>query len=340
MPEPILLSTWSFGQRANAAGWPYLTAATGSSLDAVEHACRASEADPHVKSVGLGGYPDRSGEVTLDAAVMRSPSQCGAVCYVRRFLHPVSIARLVMEKTPHVLLAGDGADRFAQLHGMAPADLLTASARSAWEKWISQHVAARHVDHVAYFPPANIEEKRPLDELAAAADHASHGDRPPHGAPASHSAPASQGADASHDTVGVLAMDAAGGLAGACSTSGTAFKVPGRVGDSPLIGHGLYVDPRVGAAVATGLGELIMGVCGSFLAVEAMRRGAAPLEAAVEVLQRIIESYPPRDEHQVAIIALDRDGRWSSAALRGGYQTAVRTPGRDELVPPERVMLA
>ncbi len=322
MPEPILLSTWSFGQRANAAGWPYLTAATPSSLDAVEHACRASEADPHVMSVGLGGYPDRGGEVSLDAAIMRSPSQCGAVCYVRRFLHPVSIARLVMEKTHHVMLSGDGADRFAQLHGMAPADLLTAPARSAWEKWIAEHVAARCADHAAYFPPANIEEKRPLDSLAAAADHAAHG------------------AGASHDTVGVLAMEAAGGFAGACSTSGTAFKVPGRVGDSPIIGHGLYVDPRVGAAVATGLGELVMGVCGTFLAVEAMRRGAAPLEAAVEVLQRIMDSYPLGDGHQVAIIALDRSGRWSAAALRGGYQTAVRTPSRDELVPPERVMLA
>jgi isoaspartyl peptidase/L-asparaginase-like protein (Ntn-hydrolase superfamily) len=332
MPEPTLLSTWSFGQRANAAGWPYLTSASPSSLDAVEHACRASEADPHVMSVGLGGYPDRAGEVTLDAAIMRSPSQCGSVCYVRRFLHPVSIARLVMEKTPHVMLCGDGADRFAQLHGMAPADLLTAAARSAWEKWLTEHVAARRADHIAYFPSANIEEKKPLDELAAAVDASRGG--------ASHDGRASQGAGASHDTVGVLAMDAAGGFAGACSTSGTAFKVPGRVGDSPLIGHGLYVDPQVGAAVATGLGELIMGVCGTFLAVEAMRRGATPLEAAVEVLGRIIESYPLREEHQVAVIALDRGGRWSSAALRGGYQTAVRTPGRDELVPPERVMLA
>jgi len=318
MFEPILLSTWTFGQRANAAGWPFLTAATPSSLDAVEHACRVSEADPRVMSVGLGGYPDRSGEVTLDAAIMRSPSQCGSVCYVRRFPHPVSIARLVMEKTPHVLLAGDGADRLAQLHGMTPADLLTAEAHSAWQKWISEHAAARCADHLASFSPANIEEQRPPDELAASADHAS----------------------APHDTVGVLAMDAAGELAGACSTSGAAFKVPGRVGDSPIIGHGLYVDPRAGAAVATGLGELVMGVCGTFLAVEAMRRGATPLDAAVEVLQRIIDSYPIRDEHQVALIALDRSGRWSSAALRGGYHTAVRTPSRDELVEPERVMLS
>jgi isoaspartyl peptidase/L-asparaginase-like protein (Ntn-hydrolase superfamily) len=247
-------------------------------------------------SVGLGGYPDRSGEVTLDAAIMRAPSQRGSVCCVRRFMHPVSIARLVMETTPHVLLAGDGADRFAKLQGMTPVDLLTNAARLAWQKWIGQHAAARYADQLASFPPANIEERGPLDQLAAAADDALPDTR------------------ASHDTVAVLARDAAGEMAGACSTSG--------------------------AAVATGAGELVMGVCGTFLAVEAMRPGASPLEAAIEVLGRIIDGYPLRDEHQVAIIAMDRGGRWSSAALRAGCHTAVRTPGRDELVEPERVMLA
>jgi isoaspartyl peptidase/L-asparaginase-like protein (Ntn-hydrolase superfamily) len=314
MPDPILLSTWTLGQQANAAGWPYLTAVPPSSLDAVEHACRAVEADPRVMSVGRGGYPDRSGEVTLDAAIMLAPARCGSVCYVRRFMHPVSIARLVMEKTPHVLLAGDGADRFAKLQGMEPVDLLTDQARAAWQNWLAEHAAARRTDQAAYLPPANIEEKQALDELADT----------PGGA---------------HDTVGVLARDAGGQLAGACSTSGSAFKVPGRVGDSPIIGHGLYVDPVHGAAVATGLGELVMGVCGTFLAVEAMRRGATPLDAAVEVLNRIIHSYPLREEHQVAIITIDGQGRWSSAALRPGFHTAVRTPTRDELVDPERVML-
>jgi isoaspartyl peptidase/L-asparaginase-like protein (Ntn-hydrolase superfamily) len=315
MPEPILLSTWTLGQRANAAGWPHMSGAAASSLDAVEQACRAIEADPHVMSVGLGGYPDRCGEVTLDASIMLAPSRCGSVCYVRRFMHPISIARLVMEKTPHVLLAGDGADRFAKLCDLKPADLLTRQARAAWQKWLGEHPAAQRLDQAAYMPPVNIEEQKPND------------------------GPIDPGDSAAHDTVGVLACDAAGQLAGACSTSGSAFKVPGRVGDSPIIGHGLYVDPRYGAAVATGLGELVMGVCGTFLAVEAMRRGASPAEAAVEVLERIIDSYTLREEHQVAIIAMDCQGRWSSAALRAGYHTAVRTPTRDELVEPERVML-
>ena len=304
MPEPILLSTWSFGQRANAAGWPYLTAATPSSLDAVEHACRASEADPHVMSVGLGGYPDRAGEVSLDAAIMRSPSQCGAVCYVRRYLHPVSIARLVMEKTPTCMLAGEGADRFAQLHGLAPADLAhRAESRAAWQKWISRARGGPLRRPRRLFPAGQYRGEKAV------------------GLSGRRGGPCCDGAD-SHDTVGVLAMDAAGEFAGACSTSGTAFKVPGRVGDSPIIGHGLYVDPRVGAAVATGLGELVMGVCGTFLAVEAMRRGAAPLEAAVEVLERIGQAT------RSARSTRWRSSRWTARAA------GVRPPCAAAITPP------
>ena len=296
VPEPIILSTWRFGQQANAAGWPCLTGERPSALDAAEQACRAVEANPEVTSVGLGGYPDQSGEVTLDASIMLSPAHCGSVCFVRRFLHPVSIARLVMEKSPHTMLAGDGAERFAAGHGQEPTDLLTDLAREAWQKWLVEQ----------------------------------HSDRSP-----SEFHPGNQ----FHDTVGVLALDASGLLAGACSTSGTPMKLPGRVGDSPIIGHGLYVDPRYGAAVATGLGELITGVCGSFLAVELMRRGASPLDAAVGMLQRIIDNYSLCDEHQVGVITLNPTGQWSSAALRPGYYTAVRTVGRDDVIEPDRVIL-
>jgi N4-(beta-N-acetylglucosaminyl)-L-asparaginase len=303
MAIPIVLSTWSFGQRANAAAWPHLAGDSASSLDAVEQACRACEADPRVMSVGLGGYPDQAGEVSLDASIMLSPSRCGAVCFVRRFMHPVSIARLVMEKTSHTMLAGDGAEQFAMLHGMTPTNLLTSQSRDAWQKWLAERPAIGPIDRDAQDASAQAEDR------------------------------------AAHDTIGVLAIDTSGQLAGACSTSGSAFKVPGRVGDSPIVGHGLYVDPSAGAAVATGLGELIMGVCGTFLAVEAMRRGSSPRDAAVEVLQRIIASYTLGKDEQVGIITLDRTGRWSSAALRTGYRTAVRTPERDELVEPEQVML-
>ena len=315
MQEPMLLSTWSFGRKANGAGWPFLVGPNASSLDAVEQACRQVESDPEVLSVGRGGCPDRSGEVSLDASIMQSPSRCGSVCYVRRFEHPVSIARMVMEKLRHVLLAGDGADRFAMRQGVAPSNLLTDEARVMWRQWAVDHPASQYLDDTVYFPPTTQEECYAIvDEEAL-----------PH--------------NQYHDTVGVLAVDAKGQISGACSTSGLPFKVPGRVGDSPIIGQGLYVDPKRGAAVATGMGELVMGVCGSFLAVELMARGAAPADAAREVVERIVNTYQIRDEHQVAIIALSPSGQWSAAALRPGYHTAVRTLARDELVDPECVLL-
>ncbi len=316
MTEPIILSTWSFGQKANAAGWPYLTGPKANSLDAVEQACRAVEADLEVLSVGRGGCPDRSGEVSLDASIMQSPSRCGSVCYVRRFEHPVTIARMVMEKLRHVLLAGDGADRFAMRQGLTPSNLLTDSARAMWQKWAVDHPVSQYLDDTVYFPPTNQTECYAIEDEEAL----------PH--------------NQYHDTVGVLAIDAGGTLSGACSTSGLPFKVPGRVGDSPIIGQGLYVDPHRGGAVATGMGELVMGVCGSFLAVELMGRGASPADAAREVLERIASVYKLRDEHQVAIVAIHPSSQWGAASLRPGYHTAIRTQDRDELVDPECVLLA
>ncbi len=320
MTRPILLSTWSFGMQANEAGWPRLGGPDGSPLDAVEAACRRIESDAGNRTVGKGGYPDRSGQVSLDAAVMLSPARCGAAAYVRRFEHPVTIARLVMEKTPHVMLVGDGAERFAKLHGLTPADLSTEPSREGWRRWIEEHPEAAADNERGYLPPANVEQIG-LDGGTSA---------PPHPAvPPQERLPHNR----THDTVGVLAQDAAGVPAGACSTSGMAYKVPGRVGDSPIIGHGLYVDPPAGAAVATGTGELVMGVCGSFLAVERMRHGATPAEAAEHVIRRIDASYAIRPEHQVGLIVLAPDGTWAAAALRPGFSVAVRTPDRDELVP-------
>ncbi len=314
MTEPLILSTWSFGKRANAAGWPYLTGPNASSLDAVEQGCRAVESDPEVLSVGRGGCPDRSGEVSLDASIMLSPARCGSACYVRRFAHPVSIARLVMEKLRHVLLAGDGADRFAMRQGMTPANLLTDAARTMWQKWATDHPVSQHLDDTVYFPPVNQEECYAI----AAENTLPTGENLPH--------------NQYHDTVGVLAIDAAGQMAGACSTSGLPFKLPGRVGDSPIIGHGLYVDPKRGAAVTTGMGELVMSVCGSFLAVDRMGRGASPLDAAREVLERIVECRQVREEHQVAIIALGAVGpmerrRVAAGLSHGGSLAVARRTG-------------
>jgi isoaspartyl peptidase/L-asparaginase-like protein (Ntn-hydrolase superfamily) len=314
MPEPIILATWSFGKTATTAGWPYLNGPNGSSLDAVEQACRAVESDLEVTSVGRGGLPDRCGEVSLDASIMQSPARCGSVCYVRRFEHPATIARMVMERLHIVLLAGDGADRFALRQGLPPVDLLTENAKAKWQKWAEDHPDLQCRDDAPYIPPSNHEERCAANKEAL-----------PH--------------NQYHDTVGVLAIDSHGTLSGACSTSGLPFKAAGRVGDSPIVGHGLYVDPRRGAAVATGKGELIMGVCGSFLAVELMGRDASPAEAAREVIQRIADSYELVAEDQAAIIAVHPSGLWSAAALRPGYRTSVRTSTRDEMAEPECVLL-
>ena len=313
-PPPTLLSTWTFGQQANTAGWPRLVGPTGNSLDAVEEGCRAVEDNPDVTCVGRGGHPDRSGCVSLDAAIMLSPTCCGAVCYVRRFVHAVSIARLVMEQSPHVLLAAEGAERFAVQHGMQPEEPLTASSYAAWQAWLAEHPAEM---------PAG--RRCPTESLLSVGAMMSSMEDLPH--------------NRVHDTIGVLALDATGRLAGACSTSGLAFKLPGRVGDSPIIGHGLYVDPEYGAAVGTGTGELLMGVCGAFLAVELLRHGLSPAEAGAEVLQRIIDRYPLDKGHQAALVVLSSTGRWGSASLRPGFRAAVRTPTQDELVEPDRVML-
>jgi isoaspartyl peptidase/L-asparaginase-like protein (Ntn-hydrolase superfamily) len=313
MPSPVILSTWSFGVRANAAAWPIL-ASGGSSLDAVEAACRDAEDDLNNHTVGVGGYPDRDGDVSLDASIMLSPSRCGAVAAIRQFAHPVTIARRVMENTRHILLAGSGAEVFALEQGFEPTTLVTPEARGAWEKW-------RASSGVLSAKPQAAGPTRNVEELGLKRSDTG------------------RDTDQTHDTIGALAIDSSGTLAGACSTSGLRFKLPGRVGDSPIVGHALYVDPDVGAAVGTGHGELLMGVCGGFLAAEAMRRGASPLDAAIEVLTRVSRAFELTTEDQVGIIVLHRSGQWSGASLRPGFRVAVRTGERDELVEPERVLL-
>jgi N4-(beta-N-acetylglucosaminyl)-L-asparaginase len=297
----LILSTWTFGQRANRAAWGTL-AGGGSALDAVEIGCRDAESDLTNHTVGKGGRPDASGEVSLDASIMLSPSKRGAVAYVRRFEHPVSIARAVMEHSPHALLVGNGAERFAQEHGFQPTDLLTDEMRQEWETWRSTHTKPGRSRPGSAM--RNIEEEQ----------------------------------NQSHDTIGVLALDSRATLAGACSTSGLGFKLPGRVGDSPIIGHALYVDPGVGAAVTTGHGELVMSVCGAFLAVEMLRRKASPINAAMEVLKRIQQTQTLTEEDQVGIIVLHADGKWDAASLRAGFKVAVKDSTRDELIEPAHLL--
>ena len=327
MPRMRIVSTWSFGLRANEAAWQHV--AEGRALDAVEAACAYADAASDIDSVGFGGLPDASGRVSLDGCVMLSPAQCGSVAGLRHHLHPVSVARRVMERTPHVMLVGSDADDFADRHGLGRAALLSDEARATYEKWRREGGV---VDQSRDGPSRTLgfDPLRPVDRR--------HGDdgRLFGGA----TLPADEARWRHHDTIGCLALDARGTLAGGCSTSGTPFKVPGRVGDSPIIGHGLYVDPEVGAATATGTGELIMGLCGAFLVVEAMRRGASPADAVREAVERMARAYELQPHHQAAFLAMGRDGSFAAAALRPGYRTSVRDTAGARAVEPDFIALA
>lgn len=286
--RPVALSTWEHGLGANAAAWPILTSG-GSALDAVEAGVRVPEADPDVTTVGYGGWPDRYGRVTLDACIMDEAGRCGSVAFLQHIKHPISVARQVMEKTPHVMLVGEGALDFALANGFEREDLLTERAREGWEQWKAENGET--------LPIINIEN---------------------------------------HDTIGMLTLDAQGNLSGACTTSGAAYKYHGRVGDSPIIGAGLYVDNAVGGATATGWGEAVIRAVGCFLVVELMRQGHPPEEACRLAVERVIEKNPDWRDIQVGFLALSKDGSYGSFCIQPGFNYAVQTPDVDnELIDAE-----
>lgn len=293
---PVIVSTWDFGVSANAPGWQRL-ADGGSALDAVEAAARLAERDSGGVTVGYGGYPDREGRVTLDAAIMDGAGNYGAVAALEDVLHAVSVARRVMEATPHVLLVGEGARQFALAQGFPTQSLLTDEATAAWRKWLETS---------DYRPRANIENLRR--------------DEPPPPARLDNG-------DVNHDTLGVLALDAQGRLAGACTTSGMAFKMHGRVGDSPIAGAGLFVDDEAGAATASGHGEEMLRTAASHTVVELMRQGASPGEACRRAVQRIRAKRPRNrmDGAQACLLAIGRDGTVGACSLLPGFTYAVTT---------------
>lgn len=289
LDKPIVISTWDFGLAANAAAWDILKSG-GRALDAVENGVRVPEADPDNQSVGLGGFPDREGIVTLDACIMDEFGNCGSVAALQNIVHPISVARRVMEKTPHVMLAGEGALKFALEQGFKEENLLTRKSERAWQQWLRKS---------EYKPEINIENKsfRP-DKLP--------------------------GNKYNHDTIGMLALDAKGNLSGACTTSGMAFKMHGRIGDSPIIGAGLYVDNEIGGATSTGVGEEVIRNVGSFLVVELMRQGYPPEEACKEAVMRIIKKKPEiAKKIQVGFLALNRQGQYGAYAIQKGFSFAV-----------------
>ncbi len=280
---PIVIATWDV-KNATKKAWEVIKAG-GNSLDAVEQGCMIEEANEKGQSVGKGGLPDRDGNVTLDACIMDKNGNCGSVVYLQNITHAVSVARKVMEDTPHVMLAGKGAYQFAISNGLEAENLLTEASQKAWEEWKVKS---------EYKPIINIEN---------------------------------------HDTIGMLAIDKNGDISGACTTSGLAYKMGGRVGDSPIIGSGLFVDNQIGGCVATGLGEEVVKTVGSFLVVELMRQGKSPQEACEEAINRIVNK--PNSDYknfQVGYIAVNKKGETGSYSIHQWFSMTKYQDGKNEQI--------
>lgn len=270
------VATWPFGKFACQKALD-VARQTGNMIDAIEQGIWVTESDVKNASVGIGGIPNAEGDVELDACIMSGPDHAaGSVAGLRDILHPISVARAVMENTPHVMLVGQGALDFAIQSGFNKTNLLTDNQKQNWQDWQTENAAQPEVDQE------------------------------------------------NHDTIAMLGVDEKGNLFGGCSTSGWGYKLPGRVGDSPIIGSGLYIDNQFGAAGATGLGENVMRHCGSFLVVEMMRQGAAPTEACELAIKRIAEVDPKSlDELDINFVALNKSGEFGAAGTSKGFKYSV-----------------
>ncbi|HYV94151.1 MAG TPA: N(4)-(beta-N-acetylglucosaminyl)-L-asparaginase [Chitinophagales bacterium] len=278
----IVLSTWAFGVQANQKALDVLSNG-GKAVDAAEQGVMVVESDRSNTSVGLGGYPDRDGHVTLDACIMDEDGNAGSVSFLEGIEHPISVAKMVMQKTPHVMLSGDGAQQFALENGFQLQRGLTDKAKQGYTEWLQTS---------GYKPKVGPKN---------------------------------------HDTIGLILRTAEGKLAGACTTSGLAFKMHGRVGDSPIIGAGLYVDPLFGAAAATGLGEAVMKICGTHLIVELMRQNYTPQQACIEAVKRITFREKNFSEIQVGFIAMNKNGDTGAFAIQPEFQYALAKEGKNGL---------
>lgn len=293
--KPLVVSTWDSGVRANAAAWKVM-ATGGRALDGVEAAARSAE-DEASCCVGLAAWPDRDGFVTLDASIMDERANCGAVSFVQRIKHPISVARKLMETTPHVMLSGEGATKFAVENGFPlESGELSPDAEKAWREWLKKS---------EYKPKINIENQKP-------------------GAMSQFAPYFFDDGSANHDTMGTIALDARGNLSGAVTTSGMAYKIHGRVGDSPVIGAGLFVDNEVGAATSSGVGEEVIRICGTHTVIEQMRIGRTPEQACREAVNRIIKRDPLKAKQlQVGFVAISKAGTVGAFAIQKGFTYSV-----------------
>lgn len=299
--KPIMISTWDEGKNVNNAAWDILSA-KGKAIDAIETGAIYVE-DKISCCVGLGGNPDRDGIVTLDACIMDEHANCGAVAGLERIKHPLSVARKLMETTPHVLLVGDGAQKFALQNGfMLESEALSEKAKEEYEKWLKK---------TEYKPGINVENKN--DGAFAMPSTFDNG-------------------TFNHDTMGMIAMDAAGNVAGGVTTSGLAFKMHGRVGDSAIIGAGLFVDNAVGAATSSGVGEEVIRISGTHAVIEFMRNGATPAQACKRAVERIIKKDPARAKTiQVGFIAVNKMGQYGAHSIQSDFTYAVKSDREDAI---------
>ena len=304
MPEPVVVATWPFGKLAVEAALPMVVAGKPV-LDAVIAGAQAVENDPAVHSVGFGSLPDRIGRLTLDSCVMDGKTlNCGAVAGLENIRSASAVARLVMDTTPHVLLVGEGAKWFALQHGHKLEMPLTVD---AVREWFAKYPRAAGKKPAPGSPPQRFQGP---DDLMLPID------------------------ESNHDTVTVLGCDKSGRLGGVCTTSGLAFKLPGRVGDSPIIGAGLYVDDEAGAAGSTGVGEEVIRIGGSLYTVEQMRAGKSPQEACEAAVRRIHAVAARRGTHapMVAFLAVNPKGEVGAAATEdSNFVYAVGKGGVTEL---------
>jgi N4-(beta-N-acetylglucosaminyl)-L-asparaginase len=293
-----IISTWHYGYRANKYAWPYLAKGI-SALDVVELGAKKMEDDHSVLEVGTGAFPNEDGIITLDACIMDHLYHCASVADMPSIKNAVSIARLVMEKTPYQFLVGEGATRFALKQGFKKVDLHTKRSRRSMELWKKLGKPMRHSKDLKSRQVFKKFVSNQYDDAAK---------------------------EVHDDTFGMLALDKKKHLAGACTTSGTPFKMTGRVGDSPIVGAGLYVDGDLSAATGTGHGELAQRVCGSFLVTQLIREGYSPQEACKEVCLRItrLKDYP---KTQIAFMAMDKKGRVGAYSTRSGFTYSVAEKG-------------
>jgi N4-(beta-N-acetylglucosaminyl)-L-asparaginase len=303
--KPIVIATWDSGVDVAKTSFSILKN-KGTALDAVEQGAVFIENQINC-CVGLGANPDRDGLVTLDASIMDYKSNAGSVAALEQIKNPISVARKIMETTPHVMLAGAGAQQFAIENGFKlEAKKLSADAEKTYQEWLKNS---------RYQPVMNIENKKQNGPFA------------PH---------YFEDGTANHDTMGLVALDARGNLGGACTTSGMAFKLHGRVGDSPIIGAGLYVDNEVGAVTSSGVGEEVIKICGSFLVTEFMRQGYSPKMACKKAIERIVKRDAQKaKEIQVGFIALNKKGEHGSFALQNGFMYAVHSNTETKLIKTE-----